>query len=481
METIRDAPSLQRALHESEQQFRLLVDSVRDYAIYMIDPEGYITSWNAGAQRIKGYAAEEVLGKHFAMFYTTEDIASGQPQQELSQAVQDGRCEGRGWRLSRGGVRFLAHAVITPIVDESGILRGFANVIRDISSHDSAEQRFRQVVESAPSAMVMINSKGVIEMVNAQAERVFGYSREELLGQPVELLLPARFRQHHPQLRAAFLANPQSRPMGAGRDLFGRRKDGSEFPIEIGLNPIETHEGTKVLSAIIDLSTRKRQEDRFRQVVESAPSAMVMINAAGKIEMVNAQAERVFGYTRKELINQPVELLVPQRFADMHPAVRTAFFRDPLARPMGKGRDLFARRKDGSEFPVEIGLNPIETEEGTKVLSAIVDISDRKHKERKIQAALEEKNILLSEVHHRVKNNLQIVHSLLDLQSTRVSDPVALEMLRDSQNRIRSMALIHQSLYLSNDFAQVNLSNVLEALIPALMQSYCVDHSQINY
>ena len=105
METIRDAPSLQRALHESEQQFRLLVDSVRDYAIYMIDPEGYITSWNAGAQRIKGYAADEVLGKHFAMFYTPEDIASGQPQQELSQAVQDGRCEGRGWRLSRGGSR----------------------------------------------------------------------------------------------------------------------------------------------------------------------------------------------------------------------------------------------------------------------------------------------------------------------------------------------------------------------------------------
>ena len=360
MDQSQDVPSLQRALHDSEQQFRLLVESVRDYAIFMLDPDGRVASWNAGAQRIKGYSADEVLGKHFSMFYTPEDIAKGLPQQELSRATQEGRCEVQGWRLSRGGVRFVAHVVITPIVDKSGVLRGFAKVTRDISMHHAAEQRFRQVVESAPSAMVMINSQGVIEMVNTQAERIFGYARAELLGQQVELLLPAPLRLHHPQLREAFFAAPLSRPMGAGRDLF-------------------------------------------------------------------------------------------------------------------------AQRKDGSKFPVEIGLNPIETDEGTKVLSAIVDISDRKLKEQKIQAALEEKNVLLGEIHHRVKNNLQIVHSLLDLQSSRISDPVALEMLRDSQNRIRSMALIHQSLYLSNDFAKVNLGKVLEALIPTLMESYSVNHSRIRY
>jgi PAS domain S-box-containing protein len=215
--------------------------------------------------------------------------------------------------------------------------------------------------------------------------------------------------------------------------------------------------------------------------VESSPSAMVMINMQGVIEMVNTQAERIFGYTRAELLGQQVELLLPLRLSQHHPHLREAFFSQPQSRPMGAGRDLYARRKDGSEFPVEIGLNPIETDEGTKVLSAIVDISDRKQKEQKIQAALEEKNILLGEIHHRVKNNLQIVHSLLDLQSSRVSDPVALEMLRDSQNRIRSMALIHQSLYLSNNFAQVNLGNVLEALIPTLLESYSVDHSLIRY
>jgi|ERR1700730_7432345 PAS domain S-box-containing protein len=159
----------------------------------------------------------------------------------------------------------------------------------------------------------------------------------------------------------------------------------------------------------------KKSEARFRQVVESAPNAMVMINHRGVIEMVNAQAERVFGYERREMLGQSVEMLVPDRFRRNHPSLRNSFFSAPVSRPMGAGRDLYGLRKDGSEFPVEIGLNPIETEEGSMVLSAIVDISDRKHKEESIQSALREKDILLGEIHHRVKNNLQIVHSLLGL------------------------------------------------------------------
>ena len=116
-----------------------------------------------------------------------------------------------------------------------------------------------------------------------------------MLGQPVEMLVPGRDRPNRPGLRGVFFANPQSRPMGAGRDLFGLKKDGSEFPVEIGLNPIETDQGTMVLSAIVDITSRKQLEERFRQVVESVPNAMVMINEAGTIEMVNAQAEGVFG------------------------------------------------------------------------------------------------------------------------------------------------------------------------------------------
>src|SRR5271165_1143205 len=248
------------------------------------------------------------------------------------------------------------------------------------------ERRFRLIVEAAPNAMMMIDPAGRIVLVNTQAERVFGYSRAELLGQPVEMLVPERFRGHHPGLRETFFVDPRPRPMGAGRELYALKKDDSEFPVEIGLNPIETDEGTMVLSAIlVDITDRKaselalrESERRFRLVVEAAPNAMVMIDRAGKIILVNAQAERAFGYSRGELVGRPVEMLVPARFRGHHPGMRDTFFADPRPRPMGAGRELYGLKKDGGEFPVEIGLNPIETDEGTMVLSAVVDITARK-------------------------------------------------------------------------------------------------------
>lgn len=345
---------------------------------------------------------------------------------------------------------------------------------------EKSEARFRQVVESAPNAIVMIGASGQVEMVNAQAEELFGYDRSEVLGQPVEMLVPERFRARHPALRGSFFDDPRARPMGAGRDLYGLRKDGTEFPIEIGLNPIETEDGMMVLSAIVDISVRKRLEERFRRVVESAPNAMIMIRDDGRIEMVNTQAEIVFGYQRDELLGQPVEMLVPEASRTHHPALRSTFFSEPLSRPMGAGRDLYALRKDGSRFPVEIGLNPIETEEGVMVLSSIVDISDRKQKEQRIEAALKEKDVLLREVHHRVKNNLQIVQSLLALQSSKISDPDALRLLVESQNRIRSMGLIHQTLYQSDDLALVDFPRFLDQLVPSLIASYSTDPGKID-
>jgi PAS domain S-box-containing protein len=333
--------------------------------------------------------------------------------------------------LKKDGSEFPIEIGLNPIETDEGKM--VLSAIVDISSRKKLEERFRQVVESAPNAMVMIGPNGKIEMVNAQAERLFGYERAEMLGQNIELLIPARFKENHPKLRTGYFNNPESRPMGAGRDLYGLKKDGSEFPIEIGLNPIETDEGKMVLSAIVDISSRKKLEERFRQVVESAPNAMVMIGPNGKIEMVNAQAERLFGYERAEMLGQNIELLIPQRFKGNHPKLRDGYFRKPESRPMGVGRDLYGMKKDGSEFPIEIGLNPIETDEGKMVLSAIVDISDRKQKEARIHAALAEKDILLGEIHHRVKNNLQVVNSLLDLQIDRITDVAVLDMLRESQ------------------------------------------------
>jgi PAS domain S-box-containing protein len=254
------------------------------------------------------------------------------------------------------------------------------------------------IIEAIPTALIMIDTRGAIVMVNREAENVFGYSREEFLAIGIESLVPDRFRGNHPAMREGFHGNPQARRMGIGRDLYALRKDGSEFPVEIGLNPIEAESERYVLSAIVDITERRRSEDLFRATVESAPSAMIMIDEKGRMILANAEAVRMFGYAREELIGQAVEILVPARFRAAHPGMRGGFFGAPQARTMGAGRDLFGARKDGSEFPVEIGLNPVETPDGRFVLSAIVDITERK----RMEAALRDLNEELEKrVHDR--------------------------------------------------------------------------------
>lgn len=334
------------------------------------------------------------------------------------------------------------------------------------------EDAFRRVVEWSPTAMVMVDGEGRIVLANAQAERVFGYSRAELLGQPVELLVPERFAAAHPSFRRSFLADPHPRPMGSGRDLYARRRDGSEFPVEIGLTPIESGDGFMVLAAIVDITERKRLEERFRRVVEYAPSAMVMIDRSGSMVLVNAQTEQLFGYSRSALIGQPIEMLVPERLRGEHVHFRRGFVAVPQARPMGVGRDLFACRADGSEFPVEIGLNPIDTEEGVMVLASVVDITERQRAQQKLEGALQEKTVLLNEVHHRVKNNLQVISSLLNLQATHASDERLRGILAESQNRVRAMALTHQLLYERKDYSRIDLGEYLDRLAQLLLGSY---------
>ena len=215
-----------------------------------------------------------------------------------------------------------------------------------------------------------------------------------------------------------------------------------------------------------------RLDEYLGQAFDRTPVSMIVVNQAGEITRANHLAEKTFGYGSDELIGQRVEVLVPERYRHAHPGYRQGFLAETSARPMGAGRDLAGRRKDGSEFPVEIGINPVETGEGTMILSVILDLSERKQSERRIQDALAQKDLLLREVHHRVKNNLQVIHSLLDLQAMRLQDRDVVDALRDSQNRVRSMSLIHQTLYQSESVAQVDFARFLDELVRGLTDSY---------
>ena len=217
------------ALGHTEESFRLLVENVKDYAIFMLDPQGNIVSWNAGAKCIKGYGADEIIGRHFSCFYPKEAIEQGWPEHELAVASSEGRFEDEGWRVRKGRAQILAGVVLN-LHSDAGRLKGFSKITRDLTGHRRAERKFRGLLESAPDAVVIVDARGEIRLVNTQTEKLFGFTREELIGQPIEILVPESMRAKHVQQRDDYIAQPVGRPMGLGTNLYAVKKDRKPVP-----------------------------------------------------------------------------------------------------------------------------------------------------------------------------------------------------------------------------------------------------------
>jgi PAS domain S-box-containing protein len=221
-------------------------------------------------------------------------------------------------------------------------------------------------------------------------------------------------------------------------------------------------------------------DSRFRGLLESAPDGIVVVDNSGLIVIVNSQTEVLFGYTRDELIGRSIEILVPNRVKVNHVKYRNDYIHTPVIRPMGAGLALTGRKKNGEEFPVEISLSPLEVEKGVLIISIIRDITERRRAEEELKNSLREKESLLREIHHRVKNNLQVTSSLLRLQSDYVHDEHDRRLFTESQNRIRSMALVHEKLYRSSDLSRINFSEYIDSLAILLFRSYGVNPAQIQ-
>jgi PAS domain S-box-containing protein len=379
----------EQALLESERKYRTLIEGVKDYAIVMLGPLGEIRSWNPGAERMSGCTFEEVAGQNFSRFLPPEDVARGQPQELLRMAAEKGEHEEQGMRVRSDGTRFQARTSYTASRDPAGNLRGFSVISRDLTESTESGAKYRGLMEAAPDAMVVVNQGGEIVLLNVQAEKQFGYRRDELLGQKVTNIIPEGFAERliADDLRSSEDALAQQ--IGTGIELNALRKDGSEFPIEIMLSPLESPEGTLVTAAIRDISVRRnaekvlaQMEGKYRGLLEAAPDAMVVVNQGGEIVLLNLQAEKQFGYRRDELLGQKVTNIIPEGFAERLVADDLRSAEDALAQEIGTGIELTGQRKDGSEFPIELMLSPLEDAEGTLVTAAIRDISVRRNAEK---------------------------------------------------------------------------------------------------
>ena len=245
----------------------MLLDGIQDHAIFMMDPGGRIVSWNAGAERIKGYRADEIIGRNFSCFFPPEDVGRGRPEEILRMTAASGRHEEQGMRVRKDGSRFLAGFTLMALRDQAGKLRGFFEFSHDLSASKESEAKYRGLLEAAPDAMVVVNQDGEIVLLNAQAERTFGYRRDELVGQQVRNIIPTGFAERLIADGTRTAAEALAQQIGTGIELSGRRKDGSEFPVEIMLSPLESPEGILVTAAIRDISVRKKAETLLLRTV----------------------------------------------------------------------------------------------------------------------------------------------------------------------------------------------------------------------
>ncbi|MCH8346380.1 MAG: PAS domain S-box protein, partial [Chloroflexi bacterium] len=384
---------LESELRESEERYRALVETSPD-VIYTLSPDGTLTSLNPAFETVTGWPCAEWIGKNFAPIIHPDDrpLAVDLVQRLLRGEEIPPTTE---LRIATKSGEDMTGEFASTLQMQKGRVLGVLGIARDITERKQAEealreseQRFRNIFSSSNDAIFVIDpDQDMIIDANSKACSMLGYPREELVGMPMSTIHPNELSQ-----LMAFAQSVSEHGQGWTDELTCLTKTGRALPAEISASRIDIAGRSCMIASVRDISERKRAEEalrgseqRFRGLLESAPDACVIVNTDGRIVLVNTQTEKMFGYSRDELIGEPVEMLMPERSREAHVGLRTGYYSEPRTRPMGAGRELAGRRKDGSEFPVDISLSTLETKNGILVTSVVRDISERKRAEEALR------------------------------------------------------------------------------------------------
>lgn len=346
------------------------------------------------------------------------------------------------------------------------------------------EAMLAAIVASSDDAIISKDLNGIITSWNAAAERIFGYTADEMIGRSITTLVPPERPDEEPAILARLRRGERIDHYESVRVC----KNGARINVSVTISPIKDSSGVIVGASKVarDITYQKHSEMRLREseamfqgLFEYSPDAIAVIQGDGRIGRVNAQLERLFGYDRIELSEIPIERLLPLRLREQQVFAAASASADSDELPPGTSPELYGQRSDGTEFPMEVTMSPMLTTRGRLVLAVIRDITERKAAEEQAREAMR-REVLLREIHHRVKNNLQVVSSLLNLHSGYLRDEQALSAIAASQSRIRSIALIHENLYRSRDLARIDFDGYVTELCTHLFHSYGMPAHQVS-